>query len=277
SDRSFPRYRLGRRFISEAFNNIDVLCMQSEEDGRRMRMLDVESSKVNVIGNIKFDQAPSKSVGSERDQLKRELGWVPQSATWIAGSTHPGEEYIILEVYTKLREEFPSLGLILAPRSQQRFAEVFSMVKERGWQIARRSQLSEENNRDVQIDVLVLDTVGELARFYSLGNFAFVGGSLVNFGGHNPLEPAQRGLPVVFGPHMENFKEVSKILIESGGGFQISTKDELFEQIKGWLVAPAKCEEQGKKAQRVLEAHRGAVARSIEVIRGLLKDSQTID
>jgi 3-deoxy-D-manno-octulosonic-acid transferase len=277
SDRSFPRYRLGRRFISEAFNNIDVLCMQSEEDGRRMRMLGVKASKVEVTGNIKFDQPSSKSVRSERDQLKRELGWIPPSATWIAGSTHPGEEYIILKVYAKLREEFPTLGLILAPRSQQRFAEVFGMVKKRGWQTARRSQLSGENRRSVQIDVLVLDTLGELASFYSLGNFAFVGGSLVNFGGHNPLEPAQRGLPVVFGPHMENFKEVSTILTESGGGFQISTEAELFEQVKCWLVAPAKCKKQGEKALGILEAHQGAVARSMEVIRGLLKSSRTID
>jgi len=95
----------------------------------------------------------------------------------------------------------------------------------------------------------------------------------VDFGGHNPLEAAQRGLPVVFGPHMENFKEIGTILIQSGGGFQISTEAELFEQIKGWLVAPAKCQEQGKRAQVSVEAHRGAVARSIEVIRGLLERS----
>ena len=271
SDRSFPRYRLGHRFISKVFNNINVLCMQSEEDGRRMRMLGVEASKLNVTGNIKFDQPSSKPVGSERDQLVKELGWVPPSATWVAGSTHPGEEGIILEVYTRLKEEFPNLGLILAPRSQQRFSEVFTMVKQRGWQTARRSQLLGENSRGVQLDVLVLDTIGELARIYSLGNFAFIGGSLVDSGGHNPLEAAQRGLPVVFGPHMKNFKEIGTILIESGGGFQISTEDELFEQIKGWLVAPAKCKEQGKRAQGALEAHRGAVARSIEVIRGLLE------
>ena len=277
SDRSFPRYRLGRRFISGVFNNIDVLCMQSEEDGRRMRMLGVEASKVNVIGNIKFDQPPSKSVRSERDQLIKELGWVPPSVTWIAGSTHPGEEDIILEVYTRLREEFPNLGLILAPRSQQRFGEVFSLVKQRGWQTERRSQLLGENSKGLHLDVLVLDTIGELARFYTLGNFAFIGGSLVGSGGHNPLEAAQRGLPVVFGPHMENFKEIGTILIESGGGFQISTEAELFEQIKGWLVAPAKCKEQGKRAQEALEAHRGALARSIEVIRGLLENYQTID
>jgi 3-deoxy-D-manno-octulosonic-acid transferase len=272
SDRSFPRYRLGRRFISEVFNHIDVLCMQSQEDGRRMRMLGVEAFKVKVTGNLKFDRPLPKSVGTERDQLAKELGWIPPSATWVAGSTHPGEEDIILKVYTRLREEFPNLSLILAPRSQQRFKEVFSLVAQGGWQTVCRSQLLGQNSRGVELDVLLLDTIGELSRFYSLGNFAFVGGSLVDFGGHNPLEAAQRGIPVVFGPHMENFKEIAAILTGSGGGCQISTETELYGQIKGWLVAPAKCREQGRKAQAALEPHQGAVARNLEIIRRLLEN-----
>ena len=271
SDRSFPRYRLAYRFISQLFNIIDFCCMQSAEDGRRMRMLGVEDSKVNVTGNMKFDQTLPKSASIEREQLVKELGWIPPSITWVAGSTHRGEEDIVLKVFTRLREEFPNLSLILAPRSQQRFKEVFSLVKQRGWQTARRSQLLGKNARDAELDVLLLDTIGELSRFYSLGDFAFVGGSLVDSGGHNPLEAAQRGLPVVFGPHMENFKEIATILTASGGGFQISTEAELYGQIKGWLVAPAKCTEEGKRAQEAFEAHRGAVARNLEIIRGLLE------
>jgi len=169
-----------------------------------------------------------------------------------------------------LREEFSNLGLILAPRSQQRFKEVFSLAMQRGWQTARRSQLDGKNSRGVQPDVLVLDTIGELSRFYSLGNFAFVGGSLVAFGGHNPLEAAQRGLPVVFGPHMENFKEIAAILTGSGGGFQISTEAELYGQIKDWLVTPAKCREQGKKAQAAMQPYQGAVGRNLQIIGKLL-------
>jgi 3-deoxy-D-manno-octulosonic-acid transferase len=271
SDRSFPRYRLGYRFTSKVFNNIDVFCMQSEEDGRRMRLLGVTASKINVIGNIKFDQPLTKSVRRERDQLVKKLGWAPPSTTWVAGSTHPGEENSILEVYAKLREEFPNLALILAPRSQQRFEEVFSLAKQRGWQTERRSQLLGEKNKYVRVDVLVLDTIGELACFYSLGNFAFVGGSLVDSGGHNPLEAAQRGLPVVFGPHMANFKDIAEILTESGGGFQVSTKAELYEKIRAWLVDPVKCKEEGKKAQAAMQPHQGAVARNIDIIREVLE------
>jgi len=271
SDQSFPRYRRIKKFFSELFNRIAVLCMQSEEDGRRMRMLGVEPSKVKVTGNIKFDQPLNTSVAIERKQLVEELGWAPPSATWVAGSTHPGEENIILDAYTRLKEEFPKLSLILAARSQQRFSEVFSLVKQRGWQTARRSQLLGKNSRGVQLDVLVVDTIGELSGFYSLGNFAFVGGSLVDFGGHNPLEAAQRGLPVVFGPHMQNFKEIAAILRESGGGFQVSTEAELYEQIRSWLVDPAKCRQEGTKAQGALEPHQGAVARNIEIIRDVLE------
>jgi 3-deoxy-D-manno-octulosonic-acid transferase len=224
---------------------------------------------------MKFEQPSTNSLESERDQLVEELGWEPPSATWVAGSTHPGEEKIILEVYTRLRREFPHLSLILAPRSQQRFSEVFSLVKQGGWQTACRSHLPGENSRVVQLDVLVVDTIGELSRFYSLGNFAFIGGSLVDFGGHNPLEAAQRGLPVVFGPHMENFKEIAAILTQSGGGFQVSNGAELFGRIEGWLVAPARCKEQGQKAQSAMEPYQGAVGRNLEIVRSLLETGQS--
>ena len=234
-------------------------------------MLGVEASKLKITGNLKFDRSPAKEVKGEREQLIRELGILPPSVAWIAGSTHPGEEDIILRVYSRMRKEFPTLSLILAPRSEQRFDEVFSLAQSCGWETARRSQLAAKDAIRVLVDVLVLDTIGELACFYSLGNFAFVGGSLVDFGGHNPLEAVERGLPVVFRPHMENFREIAAILTASGGAFQISDEIELFEQVKAWLIAPATCRDQGKKAQRVLQVHRGAVARSLDVIRGLLE------
>ena len=207
----------------------------------------------------------------EREELVRELEWTQPSATWIAGSTHPGEEDIILRVYSRLRQEFSDLCLILAPRNQQRFEEVFKLGSESGWQTLLRSQLPAGEGRGAQVDVLILDTMGELARFYSLGDFAFVGGSLVPLGGHNPLEAVQRGLRVVFGPHMENFREIAAILIESGGGLQISDEKELFEHLRGWLAEPVTSKKQGQKAQRTLQLHQGSVARNLEVIRSILE------
>jgi 3-deoxy-D-manno-octulosonic-acid transferase len=271
SDRSFSRYRLWRRFFFQAFNHIDVFSMQSQEDGRRVGMLGVEDTKIRVTGNLKFDQPMAESARQEREELIRELEWSQPSATWVAGSTHPGEEDIILRVYSRLRQEFSDLCLILAPRNQQRFDEVFKLASQSGWQTQLRSQLPVGKGRGAQMDVLILDTIGELARFYSLGDFAFVGGSLVDFGGHNPLEAAQRGLPVAFGPHMENFRDIAAILTESGGGFQIADEDKLFEQVLTWLTEPAVAKEQGQKAQRALQLHQGSVARNLEVIRSLLE------
>jgi 3-deoxy-D-manno-octulosonic-acid transferase len=274
SDRSFPRYRLWRRFFSQAFNHIDVFSMQSQEDGRRVGMLGVEDAKIRVTGNLKFDRPMAESATKERQELIQELEWIRPSAIWIAGSTHPGEEDIILRVYSRLRQEFSDLCLILAPRNQQRFDEVFKLASQSGWQTQLRSQLPVGKSRGAQMDVLILDTIGELARFYSLGDFAFVGGSLVDFGGHNPLEAAQRGLPVAFGPHMENFRDITAILIESGGGFQIADENKLFEQVLAWLTEPAVAKEQGQKAQRALQLHQGSAARNLEVIRSLLEASQ---
>jgi len=270
SDRSLPRYRLWRTFFPRAFNNIDVFSMQSQEDGRRLRMLGVEAAKIQVTGNLKFDQPMAKNAVQEREELVRELEWTQPSATWVAGSTHPGEEDIILRVYSRLRQEFSDFCLILAPRNQQRFEEVFKLALQSGWQILLRSQLPAGKGRGAKMDVLILDTIGELARFYSLGEFAFVGGSLVPLGGHNPLEAVQRGLPVVFGPHMENFRDIAAILTESGGGFQISDENKLFEQLRAWLTEPAATKEQVQKAQRDLQPHQGAMARNLAIIKSLL-------
>ena len=234
-------------------------------------MLGVEAAKIRVTGNLKFEQPMAKSAVQEREELVRELEWTQPSATWIAGSTHPGEEDIILRVYSRLRQEFSDLCLILAPRNQQRFEEVFKLASQSGWQTLLRSQLPAGEGRGAQVDVLILDTIGELARFYSLGDFAFVGGSLVPLGGHNPLEAVQRGLPVVFGPHMENFRDIAAILTASGGGLQISDDNKLFEQHRAWLTGPVATKEQVQKAERALQIHRGAVGRNLEVIRSLLE------
>ncbi len=244
--------------------------MQSQEDARRMRMLGIETAKIQVTGNLKLDQPLQKTVSEEREELIKELDWIPPVFTWIAGSTHLGEEDIILKVYSRLRQQFSELCLVLAPRNQERFTEVFRLAEQAGWQTARRSQLLAKKEQGAPVDVLILDTIGELARFYSLGDFAFVGGSLVPFGGHNPLEAAQRGLPVVFGPHMENFREITTILVESGGGFQVANEIELFERLRDWLAEPATSKKQGGMAQRALQPHQGAVARNLEVIRDLL-------
>jgi 3-deoxy-D-manno-octulosonic-acid transferase len=234
-----------------------------------MRALGVEAARIRVTGNLKFDRPPRQIPDQEREELIQQLGWKASQSVWIAGSTHPGEEEAILKVYSLLRQRFSELSLILAPRNPERFSEVARMVERSGWQTIRRSQLGE--GAAGPVDVLVLDTIGELEHFYSLGDFAFLGGSLIPFGGHNPLEPVRWGLPVVFGPHMENFRDIAAILLKSGGGFQAAGQTELHQRVRAWLMEPLKCREHGEKGRWALLDHQGAVARNMEVIRELLR------
>jgi 3-deoxy-D-manno-octulosonic-acid transferase len=170
-------------------------------------------------------------------------------------------------VFGRLRRRFPELCLIVAPRDPERAEDVAALARGAGWRTRRRSLVGAA---DADTDVFVLDTIGELAGFYSLGTFAFVGGSLMPLGGHNPVEPAQRGLPVVFGPHMANFRDIAAILRESGGAFQAANQDELAQRLERWLEAPEVCSQDGERAKQALQFHQGAARRTLEVIGELL-------
>jgi len=267
SDRSFPRYRLYRPFLGSILSHVTRFCVQAEEDAQRLLALGAQLDRVRVTGNLKLDQPIPITPGEERTSLHRQLGWVPQGPVWVAGSTHPGEEEILLRVFGQLRRRFPELRLVVAPRRPERGGEITALAQGAGWRTGRRSLMGAVS---AATDVFVLDTIGELAEFYSLGTFAFVGGSLLPLGGHNPVEAAQRGLPVVFGPHMNNFRDIAAILRESGGGFQVPSEAGLAQRLERWLEAPDMCAQDGERAKRALQSHRGAVRRTMAVIRELL-------
>ena len=267
SDRSFPRYRRFRPFLGSTLSQVSRFCMQGEEDARRLVVLGAQPDRVRVTGNLKLDQTMEVSPDEERTSLRHRLGWVRQGPVWIAGSTHPGEEEILLRVFGRLRRRFPELCLIVAPRDRGRAGDVAALAQGAGWRTGRRSLAGAVS---AETDVFVLDTIGELAGFYSLGTFAFVGGSLVPLGGHNPVEAAQRGLPVVFGPHMTNFRDIAAILRESGGGFQVANEAGLAQRLERWLEALEVCAQDGERAMRALSSHGGAARRTMEVIRELL-------
>jgi 3-deoxy-D-manno-octulosonic-acid transferase len=267
SDRSFPRYRHFRPFVRSTLIHITRFCMQTEEDARRLLILGVPPDRVRVTGNLKLDQPIPIPPGEEGTLLRHRLGWAPRGPVWIAGSTHPGEEEILLRVFEQLRRRFPELCLIVAPRRPERGGEVAALAQGAGWRTARRSLMGAVS---AETDVFVLDTIGELAGFYSLGTFAFLGGSLVPLGGHNPVEAAQRGLPVVFGPHMTNFRDIAAILRASGGGFQVPNEARLAQRLERWLEAPDVRAQDGERAKRAISGHGGAAWRTMEVIRELL-------
>lgn len=268
SESSMSRYTAFRWFFAPLFNSFQVLAMQTEQDGVCMRQLGVVPERLVVLGNLKYDAALPG--GSVKTGLDREGLHIPaQALVWVAGSTHPGEEEILFNVFQKLVRTYADLFLILAPRDVARGAELAAMADQRGLLAFRRS--SSETGTG---SVLILDTLGELSAVYNLCDVAFVGGSLVDQRGHNPLEPAVYGKPVLFGPFMEDFAEISRDLLAVEGGVQIRNEDELCDCLSLLLGDPARRERAGRKAQGLIASRRGVTEAHIALIRKMLTQKE---
>ena len=211
SESSLVRYRRFRWIFKPLFNSIQTLAMQTEQDAISMRQLGIDPARLVVLGNLKYDAALSGS--GAKAGLDRAVLQIPEQAlVWVAGSTHRGEEEIIFAAFQKLAQSFANLFLVVAPRNVERGAELAAMAARRGLLAVRRSL-----GGAGETSLLILDTLGELSSVYDLCDVAFVGGSLVPERGHNPLEPAVHGKPVLFGPFMEDFAEISRDLLAVGG------------------------------------------------------------
>ena len=274
SPKSYKGYRRVRFFMRHVLSQIDLFGMQTEADAYRIQQLGAPPERVMVLGNVKFDRATSLTAISKEElhTLRQSLSLNGQEQVIIAGSTHRGEEEIIVEVYGQLRLHYPSLVLIIAPRHIERAEEIEELIKRKGLRSIRRTKLLAEGSvpQKDQKPIIILDTLGELASLYALGTLVFVGGSLVPTGGQNLLEPAVHKKPVFFGPSVFNFEEIGRILIESGGGIQIQDGQGLANKMLELLQQPQKIEELGEKAQQVVFANQGAVSRYLELIKELL-------
>ncbi|MFA5072409.1 MAG: 3-deoxy-D-manno-octulosonic acid transferase [Nitrospirota bacterium] len=258
SPTSYKNYLKFKPFFTEVFKFIDLFCMQSAADADRIREIGADSNKVLVTGNLKFDQ--------KIPAVSPIPGLVSQERKIItAGSTHRGEEKALLEIFKKLRDKYPDLLLILAPRHPERFDEVAGLIHAAGFECQRRTRFQGPVK-----DVLLLDTIGELAAFYSLADIAFVGGSLVKVGGHNLLEPAGMKKPVIFSRYMFNFKEISEALLSSGGGIMVKNKDELYLTFEELLSNPDRAQEMGKRAFDVIAMNSGAAKKTLDAIGRLI-------
>lgn len=264
SMRSFSRYRLVRPFIRRVLQGVDLFCMQTDADAKRILDLGADPERVHVVGNLKFDAVLHADTSSLAEQWRRELQIDAHRQVLVAGSTHAGEEEVLLQAFRRLREEFPDLLLILAPRHPERFAEVETAIAAKGLAAIRRSALPHEGNG--KNDVILLDTIGELSGLYAVGSIGFVGGSLISKGGHNLLEPALHGRPVLFGPHMENFVEASAYFVRRGAAIQVSDPADLVRQLAGLLRDPAARDTMGRAALAALAAHHGACERTINLL-----------
>ncbi|MDH4164030.1 MAG: 3-deoxy-D-manno-octulosonic acid transferase [Nitrospirota bacterium] len=260
SPRSYKNYLKFRGFFQEVFRNVTLLCMQSENDAVRIKDIGAHADRIIVTGNLKFDQKIS-------DVKSLPLHIAPNRRVITAGSTHRGEEAILLDIYSRLRNKYPDLLLIIAPRHPERFDEVCGLISNAGFECQRRTRLKGSAK-----DVLLLDTIGELRAFYALCDIAFVGGSLVKVGGHNLLEPAAVKKPVIFSRYMFNFKEISEAIIEAGGGIMVKDKDELYAGLDNLLADKKNAAAMGEKAFSVIAVNSGATTRTLDAIRDIIGD-----
>ena len=272
SQKSFRRYLFFKFFFKECLKYISLFLMQTEEDQKRVVEIGGESQKTKVEGNLKFDQTFPSFTREAMGEMAEALGFHGQEKILIAGSTHSGEEEILVSLYKELKEMEPHLVLILAPRHLERLEEVERILRKEAISWRRKTSLPMGAGRSDQVnpEVILLDTMGELMGIYSLGTLVFVGGSLVRIGGHNPLEPLFFRKCVLFGPYMFNFLEISSRLIETGGAIQVSGKEELFSQLKRLLLDEAARKEIGEKGYQFLQKHQGATERMFEEIRPFL-------
>jgi 3-deoxy-D-manno-octulosonic-acid transferase len=266
SDRSFPRYRMAAKLLSPVLDSIADFCMQSEQDSRRIRHLGAPAGRVRVTGNLKFDmQLPDIAV-DDVPLLRTEYRIANDAVVWVAGSTHEGEESQVIETYLRLRQVCPKLLLVLVPRHPERSRGVVDELNRQGVHAVLRSELSLHGRALSSGESLVVDTLGEMLSLYALSNLVFVGGSLVPVGGHNVLEASLARKPVLFGPHMNNFKEIARLLKAAHGGLQVKDKEDLFRQMKILLENPSEAERIGDNGKFLLESNQGATEKTLKVI-----------
>jgi 3-deoxy-D-manno-octulosonic-acid transferase len=273
SSRSYPRYRVARPFFRHVLRDLDRACMQSEESARRMIDIGIDPRKVTVTGSLKFDSleipdSGSAAAGRGRYRVLRYFRVGDDRPVLIAASTLKGEEEPVLRAFARIKKELPSALLVIAPRKPDRFAEAEALAIDAGFTVTRRSELPVDSAP--RSDVIILDTIGELAALYQIATAVFVGGSLVDAGGHNILEPAVYGKPTVVGPHMSNFAEITQAFLENGALEQVPDAGELESALSGLMNDPVRRARVGAAARALVESNRGARARTMTAIAELL-------
>ncbi len=243
------------------------ICAQTNSDAQRLKSLGLSDARVEVTGNLKFDAPLAESLLSEAATLRRQ--WGRDRPVFIAASTHGGEERRILIAFRSLREIYPDLLLVVAPRHPERFKSVDRQCRRTGAQVALRSL--HRGDLPAEIDIVVGDTMGELQRLYAAADIAFVGGSLVRTGGHNLLEPCAVGVPVIFGPHMFHFEEISAMVLERGAGSQVHDERGLADRVAMYLDQPALRTAAGEAARLLVAENRGAVEKTLELMSESLR------
>ena len=265
SARSMLAYRRLAPLSRELVRALDHIAAQTHEDAAHFVALGADARRIAVIGSLKFDLELPASVHEQAAAVRRDLGI--NRPLLIAASTRDGEEALVLDAFHELEQHLARPLLLLAPRHPQRFDDVAQLCVTRGLRYCRRSQTTICGERD---QVYLIDSMGELARYYAAADVAFVGGSLLPFGGHNVLEPAVLGTPIVVGPHTFNFTEIVRLLGETGALMVVKDARELAAAALVWLRDSNERDRVGSLGRDIVHHHRGATQRTVGVIRELL-------
>ncbi len=266
SARSARAYSYISAITREMLSNISLVLAQGEADAERFIGLGLAPDRLHVTGSIKFDLELPAQLFERAKQLRQ--AWGQDRLVWIAASTHAGEEEQILEAFTYVRKQFPTLLLISVPRHMDRVTRLQDLYQHYGFQVIKRSEAKVCSH---ETDIFLGDTIGELILFYAAADLAFVGGSLVERGGQNPLEPAAIGLPIILGPFTFNFDLITEQLKQRGIGIQITNAQELAAQVIALLADPQKCQEIGHHAKKFVERNKGALAKHVALIERLIE------
>ncbi|WP_457574786.1 3-deoxy-D-manno-octulosonic acid transferase [Desulfolithobacter sp.] len=270
SQASFRRYQRLAWFFRPMFRSFARLSLQSTTDRSRFLQLGIKDNAIRVLGNLKYDTAlPDHHRPPPGLKL---TGLDRRARIWLCGSTHRGEEETLLRVALQLKSEIPDLVLVLAPRDVDRREELVRLARKLGCKPVLRSRwLQEPDNKDRVDTLLLLDTIGELATWYQLADLAFIGGSLVPEGGHNPLEAATCSVPVLFGPHMDDFTDIAAEMLTCGGARIVHSAEELLVQARDILNRSDQYQDMRRAQKRLMAKHRGVTTRHIEEIKTLLQ------
>lgn len=270
SDRSFKGYRLIRRMFRPLVARIAAVMTQSDLDAQRFLRLGATPEKVHITGNMKFDAVKGMDEGADHSHLRRRLGVSAAERLLVAGSTHPGEEEMVLSAYTELRQRTCEVKLLIAPRHPERADQIARLIERADFECVKTSSIQVPQLKEFAMrTVFVLDTVGELVEYYGAADLVFVGGSLVKKGGHNILEPAALAKPVLFGPHMENFRDIADMFLQRKAALRVESGEGLLEALSVLVNDPARAAELGERARRLVHENSGSVKRAVAIIERL--------
>lgn len=270
SDSSFRGYSLLKLFIRHTLRKVSLFLLQTERDSQRLKFLGVEADKIKITGNMKFDGNDQVDAKKDISNIKLKLGLRAEEKLFVAGSTHKGEEEIIVRAWKELKADHPGLRLLIAPRHPERAKDIEKIISGFGYPSALCSKLPAECSLCTSHSVFILDTMGELSYYYALADLVFVGGSLIRKGGHNLLEPASLFKPIIIGPHMFNFRDIADMFIENRAAVMVYDADSLKDGIRKILGGSGEAVKMVEAASGLMRKNRGATERNLLIIRQFL-------